>query len=157
MLEDSSLLLPSPYIQGLLLAIFFDHCSVTVGCPSSYLLFPLSHFNSLSLSHRHQWSSCCYLGCRTSLTSTRRQERHRGGKMWGGNFAAFEMRPRRRLIASGEPWLPGVVPPSPAMPTAISRFHEVLFDPTIIMVPFVCDESGWISKHIFRGRLSKLW
>ena len=54
-------------------------------------------------------------------------------------------------------WLPSVVPPSPIMPTAISRSPKVHFGPTIVMVPSVCDKSGRIVQHIFWSKLSKLW
>ena len=38
----------------------------------------------------------------------------------------------------------------------IPSLQQVAFDPTIVTVPSIRDESGWISKQAFRGRLSKL-
>ena len=38
-----------------------------------------------------------------------------------------------------------------------SWLHEVSFDPKIVIVPLIHEESGRISKHAFRDRLSKLW
>ena len=48
-------------------------------------------------------------------------------------------------------------PPSLATFDYGSWLHEVPFDPTIVMVSLVHDESGQNSKHAFRDGLSKLW
>ena len=48
-------------------------------------------------------------------------------------------------------------PPSPANVDGGSWIHKVPFDPTIVMVPLVHNESGRISKHVFRDKMSKLW
>ena len=68
------------------------------------------------------------------------------GQLSGGQLTVVAAA-RAMLVAM--PWLPGVVPLSPAIPTAISSFHEVLFEPTIVMVPLVLDKSGRISTHAF--------
>ena len=55
-----------------------------------------------------------------------------------------------------KPQLNAIVSPSLATVGGISQFHEVLFDPTIVTVPLVHDESDRILKHLFGGKLSKL-
>ena len=50
----------------------------------------------------------------------------------------------------------GLDPPSPASLDSGSWFFEVPFDPMIVTVSLVRDESDWISKHVFRDKLSKL-
>ena len=37
-----------------------------------------------------------------------------------------------------------------------SGSQQVSFDPTIVMVPLVCDENSRNSKHAFRDKLSNL-
>ena len=48
-----------------------------------------------------------------------------------------------------ERWFPATVDCGPWL-------EQVPFDPTIVMVPSVREESGQISKHAFQDKLSKL-
>ena len=61
---------------------------------------------------------------------------------WGGHVVAATvgwLKRRSLAMVDGGPWL-----------------EKVPFDPTIVMVPSVRDESSWILKHTFRDKLSKL-
>ena len=81
----------------------------------------------------------------------------RGADLAGGGSVQRGERCLAAWLTVDEPRRGGVDPSSPITPTTIPRFPQVSFNPLVIMVSSVCDESDQFSKHSFRDKLSKFW
>ena len=133
---------------------------------SSHPHYLISLSSSLPLSLA---SSLAYLSLlRTTTTNHERQQRklfllhapveeNQGMPKWG-ELASFTVKHRhcwwvRRVTES---WGEVVDPSFSDQPTGGSGYQQVQPIPLVVIVPSVRDESGQISKHAFRGKLSKL-